>query len=334
MIKSKIMLIGAAAAAFIASSSFAQEVTFENKLTWGITDITISDAGTDADLSAFKNNAKAEYTSDQLDLGVEIEFTAAKNESVFEFGSDDFISDAFIEFRPVDVLGIGFHRSYPVAGSYLPCLETELGDANIGSDFGLFVRPVEGLVLAGGLDFISYFGHADKNPIINFGAEYTLSDKIAFGAAVRNVASDDRSIGFYASFFGVEGLTLNAGFTYNGTLEEYNVTGNLINAAVMYNINSFGIYADAVLSVGGEADADKEIYSAVYLTYMINDSLCASLYGGFSSDFDNDNSWAIEVNPGINYSFNNRNMAGVSVFACIMKDTAILSFPVYWKYTF
>ena len=333
MIKSKKMII-TAVAAFIASISFAQEVTFENKLTWGVTDISISESSTDTSLSAFKNKAKSEYSSDKLDLGVEIEFTASKNGSVFEFGSDDFISDAFIEFRPVNALGIGFHRSYPVAGSYLPCLEKELDDANMGSDFGLFVRPVEGLVVAGGLDFISYFGHDDEKPMVNFGAEYTFAEAVAFGFAVRNVVSDERTFGAYASYTGIEGLTLNAGFTYNGNLEDYNVTGNLINAAVMYNINSFGIYANAVLSVGGEADVDNELYSAANLTYMINDTLCANLYGGFSSDFDNDDSWAIEVSPGIGYSFNEHNTVGASVFACIMKDTTMLSFPVYWKYTF
>ena len=353
MIKLKRLVIAAVAAAIVTSASFAQEVVFENKLQWGIVDIGITDDNTDTNLSAFTNKTKAEYSSEKLDLGAAFKFSASKtknapaaeelaegeepasSDEVFAFGSEDFIEDVYIEFRPVDFLGIGFHRGYAVAGSYLPCLEKELDAANIGSDFGLFVRPIEGLVVAGGLDFISIFGSDDEKPLVNFGAEYTLGEVAVFGAAVRNVASnDDRSFGVYASYFGLEGLTVNAGFTYNGLLEEYNVAGNLLNAAVMFNKNGIGIFANAVFAVGGEEDFENELYAAANISYMFETGLFANVYGGYSSDFDNDDSWAVEVSPGAGYSINEHNTVGASVFFCLMKDFTNISFPVYWKYNF
>lgn len=332
MIKSKKLII-AAAAAFIASLSFAQEVSFENKLKWGVVDITITD-NTSANISAFTNETSAEYTSEKLDVGAAFNFTASKNGDVFAFGSEDFIDDAYIEFRPTEIIGIGFHRGYSVAGSYLPCLEKEMAEANIGSDFGLFIRPVEGLVIAGGLDFVSSFGSSEEKPLINFGAEYVIGETFTFGAAARNITTDDRTIGVYASYTGVEGLTLNAGFTYNGNLEDYRITGNLINAAVMFNKGPFGLYANAVVSAGGDSDPDNELYAAANINYMINNMLFANIYGGFATDFDNDDAWAVEIYPGIGAFINEHNCAGAGVFVYLMNGMTNVSFPLYWKYIF
>ena len=345
MIKSKKLLFAGAVAALIASASFAEEVSFENKLSWGIVDISITDDDTDSDLSAFENEATAEYSSEKLDFGVTLKFNAGKvqneeeedDDDIFYFGSDEYIDDAYIEFRPIEMIGISFNRSYSLAGAYLPCLETELDESNIGSNFGVFVRPIEGLVVAGGLDFISYFGSDDEKPLLNFGAEYAFEEMFSVGAAFRNVAAEDddaRTIGVYGSYTGIEGLTLNAGFTKNGNLEDYGVTGDLLNAAVMFEKDALEIFANLVFSVGGDEDLDNEIYAGASVSYSINDALAASVYGGYTDDFDNDDCWAIEINPGVDYTINDNNTVGAGVDVVIMKEAKNINFPVYWKFTF
>ena len=335
MIKSKKLVITAALCAFTAAFSFAQEVTFENKLSSEIVNINISDDDTETSFAGFENETSAEYSSDNLDFGLTLKFNLAQEEDdSISIGSEDFIDDYFIEFRPIDLLGIGFHKGYSVAGSYLPCLDGEIEAANIGSDFGVFVRPIEGLVIAGGIDFISYLGKDDTKPLVNFGAEYTVGEMLAFGAAFRNIASDDRTIGAYASFTGVEELTINAGYTYQGAIEDFNISGNLINAAVMFNKDALGILADAVFAVGGDEDDSNELYTAADVSYQITDAFSAGLYGCFTNDFDNDDSWCIGINPKASYMINEHNTVGGGVYVNIMKEAKNISFPVFWKYVF
>ena len=335
MIKSKKMVIVAALCAFTAALSFAQEVTFENKLTSGLVNINISGGNTEASFAGITNEAKAEYSSDKLDMGVTLitEVTQDTDNSL-AIGSDAFVDDYFIEFRPVDFFGVGFHRGYNVAGSFLPCLDKEIDASNFGSDLGLFFYPVEGLVISGGLDFISYLGKDGTKPLVNFGAEYAVGEVFAFGAAFHDIVNDERSIGVYASFTGLEGLVVNAGFTYNGEIEDYNISGNLINAALMFNKGKYGIYADAVFAPGGEKDVANELYTAANVSYQITDSLSASLFASFTNDFDNADAWGVEINPSAGYSFNEHNTVGGGVYFNIMKGSTAISFPVYWKYVF
>ena len=334
MIKSKKLVITAALCAFTAAFSFAQEVTFENKLSSDIVNIEITDDKTESSFAGITNEATAEYTSDKLDMGLTLITEVTKDEDSLAIGSDAFVDDYFIEFRPVSLLGIGFHKGYNAAGAFLPCLDSEIEASNFGSDLGVFIYPLEGLVISGGVDFISYLGKDDTKPLVNFGAEYTFEELISFGAAFRNVASDDCTIGAYASFTGVEGLTLNGGFTYNGEIEDFNIAGNLINAAVMFDKDAIGIYADVVYAAGGDEDDSNELYTAVNVSYQITDPLSASLYGSFTNDFDNDDSWCIGINPNVSYDLNEHNSVGCGVYVNIMKEAKNISFPVFWKYVF
>ena len=334
MIISKKLVITAALCAFAAALSFAQEMTFENKLSSGLVNINITDDKTESSFAGIKNEAKAEYSSEKLDMGVKLITEVTKDDDSLAIGSDAFVDDYFIEFRPVSLLGIGFHKGYNVAGSFLPCLEKEIDASNFGSDLGVFIYPVDGLVISGGLDFISYLGKEDVKPLVNFGAEYTVGEMLAFGAAFRNIASDDRTIGAYASFTGVEGLTLNAGYTYQGAIEDFNISGNLINAAVMFNKDALGIFADAVFAAGGDEDDSNELHTAANVSYQITDAFSAGLYGCFTNDFDNDDSWCIGINPNASYMINEHNTVGGGLYVNIMKETKNISFPVFWKYVF
>ena len=102
----------------------------------------------------------------------------------------------------------------------------------------------------------------------------------------------------------------------------------------MFNKEALGIYANAVFSVGGEADTENELYSAVNLSYMFGNAFFVNIYGGFSADFDNDDAWAAEIFPGVGYSINEHNTVGAGVFVCLMKGFTNISFPVYWKFNY
>ena len=335
MIKSKKLVTVAALCAFTAAISFAQEVTFENKLSSSLVNINITDDNTETAFAGIKNEAKAEYTSEKLDVGATLIIDVnQEDDNSLAFGSEGFVDDYFIEFRPISLLGIGFHKGYNVAGSFLPCLDSEIEASNFGSDFGLFVYPIDGLVISGGIDFITYFGKEDKTPLVNFGAEYSVGETIAFGAAFRNIASDDRTIGAYTSFTGVEGLTLNAGFTYNGEIEDFNISGNLINAAVVFEKDALGIAADAVFAAGGDEDEANELYTAASVNYFFTDAFFANLYGDFTNDFDNEDAWSVGISPTAGYVINEHNTISGGVFVNLTKTAKKINFPIYWKYTF
>ena len=332
MIKSKKIMVATVLCAFSAFS-FAQEVSFENKLSSELVSIKITDDGSESEFAGLENETSAEYSSDKLDIGLTVKFALAKeDDDSLSIGAENFVDDYFIEFRPLDLIGIGFHKGYSVAGSYLPCFDGEIEAANFGSDFGVLFRPLDGLVIGAGLDFITYFGRDGKEPLVNFGAEYSISEMIAFGAAFRNIASDDRTIGVYASFTGVEDLTLNAGFTYNGEIEDFSISGNLINAALIFNKDALGLSADAVFAAGGDKDEANELYLAANASYQITDALTANLLVSFTKDFDNDDVWAAAINPSVDFAINDNNTIGAGVLVNIMKSEKAISFPLYWKY--
>ena len=335
MIKLKRLVVATAISIFTAGVFFAQEVSFQNTLSSEIVNINISDDETNSDFAGFENETSVEYSSDNLDMGLTLKFNFAKaDDDSFAIGTDNFADDYFIEFRPVNLLGFGFHKGYAIAGSYLPCFDGEIEAANIGSDFGLFIRPIAGLVIATGLDFISYFGRDDEKPLFNAGAEYTIEDLMAFGASFRNIASDDRSFGAYASFTGLEGITINAGYTYNGSIDDLNISGNLLNAALTFENDALAISADAVFALGGDEDEAFELYTAASVSYLFTEALTASLSGSFSNDFDNDDAWSIGINPAVDYAVNEQNTLGAGFAVNIMKSEKAISFPVYWKYSF
>ena len=61
MIKSKKMVIAAALCAFTAAISFAQEVSFENKLSSGLVNIDIINGDSDTSFAGITNEAEAGY---------------------------------------------------------------------------------------------------------------------------------------------------------------------------------------------------------------------------------------------------------------------------------
>ena len=74
MIRLRKMVVAAALCAFTAAFSFAQEVSFENKLSSGIVNINITDDNTDTAFAGFENETTAEYSSEKIDMGLTLKF--------------------------------------------------------------------------------------------------------------------------------------------------------------------------------------------------------------------------------------------------------------------
>jgi len=348
MIKFKKTILVAALLSFSAAA-FAQEASFENTVSSDIVEITIADDETESGFAGIENNTVVEFTSDKLDFGLDISFflttgevvTGINKTSAYMAIGQDYatagysINDYFIEFRPVDILGIGFHQGYSIAGSYLPVEDGSLDAGNIGSDFGVFVRPIEGLVIGAGLDFTSLFGGYDEwdSPYLNFGAEYAIADTVSFGAAFRDIVNDSRSIGVYVSFFALDGLTINGGFTLNGEFAD--VSGNLVTAGVSFEKDAMTIAGDLVLALGGDEDEAFDFYAGAAFGYQISDPFSVSIAASFKSDFDaEEDGWELGVNPSVAYAINDNHEVGAGLSLTFAGSETGVAIPVYWTYSF
>ena len=367
MLKSKKLVLAVSVFAFAATAFFGQEVSFENTVSTDVLNVTVDGGEFEGSFAGIENETVVDFTSDKLDFGLDISFFinagkvydddgnvsrgflsfggegesetftfAGKDYDSWWFGAGYAINDYYIEYRPIDLLGIGFHKSYTLAGSYLPVEDDNVAEAgNIGSDLGVFVRPIDGLVIAGGLDFTSLFGGRKDwaNPYLNFGAEYEIADLLAVGASFRDIINDERSIGVYVSFIGVEGLTINGGFTYNGSIAD--VAGNLVTAGAVFEKDAISIGADAAIALGGDEDEDFDLYLGASFGYQISEPFGVSVAATFKSDFDADeDGWELGLSPAVTYSINDNNEIGAGVDITIAGSTTELAFPVYWTYSF
>ena len=358
----KISKISAAVAAFALVSGFAfadSEVKFSNKVSSDIVEIVSNDDDTETEFAGIKNKTVFEYASDNLDAMIELVFWSKKetdekdpldaddDKDYFAIGTGGFdFGDTFIEFRPFEVLGFEFHEKLNTAGSYLPVWDDNLSTGNMGSDFGVVVRPVEGLVFGAGVDFMSAFGHDDRKPIFNFGVEYANED-FAIGGALRNVAgdededtgTDELAFGVYTSLIMVENFSFNLGFAYNDAVEPDvgTVDGNLLTAGIMFEKDAVTLNVDAATNFGNSDDKEFDLYSAVQFGFAVNDNFSAELTFANALDFESDDDKKekamFEINPAVKLTFDRHEFgAGVNVF--FNEDGSKVCFPVHWKYSF
>ena len=354
MISTKKIILGAASV-ILSAGLFAQTVTFKNKVSSDVVDIVINDDGTSCDFAGLKNQTTASLTSKKLDLGLDMHFWAYTDSDkvgdvyypYFCMGQKEnrtsngwAVDNYWLEFRPLTTLGIGFHRSEYIPGSYLPVAEKNISTANIGSDLGIFARPAANLTIGAGLDFISVFGgykDSHRNPTLNAGFEYTIPDTVGFGVSFRDFINGSRSIGIYAAILSIDNLQLNFGFTFNGAFEE--IYGDLISAGVMFEKGAFGINADLVADVDNDKYDGYDLYSGADIYYHISKPMTLGVVGYFEIDFDyNKKNYVgkptiIGVNPYVTYAVNAHHELGAGV-TLEFSDEVLVTLPVYWKYTY
>ncbi len=356
----------AVTAAFLAAGAcaFAEtSVNAYNKISSGIVNITSpKDGDTTTKFDGIKNKSHVELTSDRVDGLIEIttSLTAGSysgtsiagvtiTDSTGYFGLTQSVSDYYIEFRPIDLVTIGFHDGIPTAGAYLPYYDDSLSAGNMGSDLVLCLRPIEGLRISGGVDLpLKVFtadSYKDSNVVdANFGIDYAYNDFGAFGVAVRNVAAKttdsngnkvwDGTLGVYASLteFADKGLSfVNVGFALNAD-NDVGVDGNILSVGSCYTNGALTVALDFVTNF--EAEGDKDLYFALCPTYGLTDAI--TLGFGFSTlaSYAEDSNASLNFYPFVDYVIgNNKFEAGVNVAITTNTETSV-SIPVYWKYTF
>ena len=334
----KKILALAAASLLVAGAAFAQdmELAFENDLYTGIVDISNDGAS----FGGFEDEVIVEFTSERVDFKVDAttDFLA---QDEFELGEYDV--DWYVEFRPVQMLTLGFSDPVFTTGSYLPLADDNIGTGNIATTngFATILRPINGLRIGAGLDFGAKLGNSEI-PAIGFGFDYVLNnsekDLLAFGASCRDVANDGRSFGGYFSFLGLDGATINLGYSYND--EGFsNVAGNnLLNFSAVYKSGAFTTKAEAVTNFGSKSgEAKYDLYGALLFGYVFNDKFGADFRARTWVDFSNTvSSPKVDFRPRAKFFFGNHTiLAGVST-ALTIKETVeyAVSFPIVYVYAF
>ena len=301
MLKSK-KVIALLSALSLSGFAFADaELSFKNEVSSDIVNIVSEKdsegkVSTKTEFAGIKNKTVVDFSSEKVDAGIDIRFFLNNKDSVRPSNGENYtytfiggnaysvnmengeitpsfyIKDYYIEYRPVEILTIGFHDTINTEASYLPIWDDNASTGNFGSDFTVCLRPVNGLRIATGFDFMSYFGmDADETDvngqngfIWNSGIDYTIEDLFSIGFTARNVLSKDRAFGFYSSLSAVEGLNLGLGFGINESgIGEYELSGNILMLGASYeNEDAAMNFALDFATNFGNDQSEKDLYLA------------------------------------------------------------------------
>lgn len=349
-------LVASTAMFAMGASVFAQvEIDAYNKIESNIVNITIpADSSAETNFAGITDKAHVELKSAKVDALIETKTSFGIEQAVrvvnllpetYNYGLLSIeVSDYYVEFRPIELLTIGFHDGVHVAGDYLPIWDDRVSAGNFGSSLlSLVVRPVTGLRIGAALDNIAAFGLDNVKPALNFGADYQYSDLGSLGFAVRNVLdSDDNgwkgTFGVYAQFAKLanKGLDyVNIGFAYNDKAGVKDVIkGNILSLGSSYTNGDFNVLLDFATNFEADKAGEKDVYLAVKPNYGITDDVSVALNLGVVGSYADNSSADIVINPSVSYSLGNSAFeAGVNV-ELETKGATKISLPVSWKYSF
>lgn len=269
-----------------ASAAFA-EVSFTNKVKSGIVEITsLGDDGAAIDFAGVSERVEAEYTSDKLNFGADGELTLdnqpgpqyvySKADSITDFFDLKWTDlDFYLEYSPWNFLTLFLSDDVYTPGSYMPVVGFHMGSGNLGSDFGVMVKPINGLRITAGLDVISYFGGSSDDedvwthkpisetlPKVNVGADYTYKNIWSAGVVARDVLNwspvKNCSIGVFGSFTGFEGWALYSGVMFNHNYDYYwDVNDQYPNANIIGFIDEYRVEGLILFDFGLSCWNDK-----------------------------------------------------------------------------
>lgn len=326
---------------------------------------------TETAFAGFANETIAEVHTDKVSAGLEIhsfinsrKYRNSDNDkkSYLEF-SGYTVKDYWIEFSPVKILALGFHDTINALGSYLPVWDDNLASGNLGSDFVFVLKPVDGLKIAGGIDFISTIGVINPASVqkpdeeiratnlkTNLGVEYVADNELwSIGFTARNIFDDGRSFGLYGSFSGLDNWTFMGGFAINDEGVEgplnVKVGGNILSAAIIYEHKKFDLSAELVTNFGNKNANVFDFYTAADFTYYFSKNFQASITGKYVGDIvvpDNsseDTTNFFGVHPYVTYKYRRHTFeAGANIdFGTkpnAKNTVAVLTLPVSWKYEY
>lgn len=307
----------------LAAAVFAQEaaISFENTISSDV--VSVSEG--DSEFAGITEQITAEFESEKLDAGISLITEFNKNEDN-HFGLTAYeIDTAYVEFKPVDILGIAFNREIFTAGSYLPVADDNVGNGNIGSDLSLILRPSENLSVAAGLKIPSVFADTEEKVDLDAGIDYT-TDLFSVGATLRSPVNN-LGFGVFGSYTGIDNLTLNLGFSYNDDFCD--VAGNLLTLGAAYEVSIFTIGFDFVSNFGNDGN---DLYTALALEAGITDNIIVETQAALNMDFEDSKATQVIAEVGGAYVIGDHKIrVGIAID---FSDSIGFSFPVYYKYSF
>ncbi len=352
------------ALALFSATAFAQAtVELTNELSSDITAFrngkayNDGESGSDADFAGIEENVIVTFTSEKVDAELDVTFILDDwNDENLGVQWDDI--SWYVEFRPIEMIALGFHEDIYAEGSYLPIYDDNLAPANLGSTgFTVAVMPIEGLKIAVTApfeydEFINYFDGRDEDGekmMFNFGlgAEYAFGELFTIGAAVQDIIdNDERSFGVFASLkpLSEQDLVFRAGYSYSklkdtgfddlSISEDFGIAGeNVINFSAEYSIEALSLAAEFVTNTNAD-DSDFDMYFAVFAQYEFTESIGANITGKFLFDLSSDGEDpVIGVNPNVFYVLGNHTFSAGLNFETCGGDT-FFSIPLVWNYSF
>ena len=338
----KKIFVCAAFAVLFGASVFAEtNVSFTNKVTSDVVEVTIPNEGdTSAKFAGVKEKVTVEVTSEKVNASVAGAFVYSGSEESQQVAWSG-EADWYVEYSPIDLLTVFWSDDIMTDGSYLPVVDDNVVVGNLGSDFGLLVKPVSGLRITGGMDFTSVFAGSDVHVDLNFGADYNIKDYVTVGLGFRDVAGkDDFSFGGFASVTAVKDLVVNIGGAYNSEAptifgDTAAIAGNLLTLGASYSFQDLSLGFDFATNFG--VDFAYDIATAASVSYTIN-TVTLGLAGGTAMDFESVDvlklPFVFAANPSVSVALGNHTLSvGVNVVN-VNKVETVLTFPVMWKFAF
>ena len=330
----KKMFSGICLSALIMGAVFADEsIAFSNELSSDI----VSISGGKAEFTGISDEVSVEFKTERFDAAI----TASMAFSSFDTGSGNAlylgynadaayalgIEDWYIEFRPFDILTFGINDTVNTSGSYLPVADANAANGNIGSELALVLRPIKGLRFSAGMGKVNYFGkNTPSKPVVNFGADYE-NEIFSVGLAFTDLANDF-GFGIFASYTGLEGLSLTSGYSYNDK-GELPVTGNIFLFGAAYEKNALSLACDFASNFA--KDASDNLYLAGTAAYQFTDLIAAALTSSFVTGLASDASKVITIEPDVIFTFGNNEVSAGICFE--IADALTVTLPVSWTYS-
>lgn len=362
----KKIFIAAAIASVLSLNTFAKETSFYNTISSDIVKLSNNDGSKywGTDFAGISNRTAIELLAPRVDCGIDVTFKLEEHKWVgpndwnvisignYEAETDFIFNSWYIEFRPIERLTFGLNPDIWTSGSYLPVAGSNIKAGNIGSDFDVVFRPIDGLRLAAGIDFLSYFGHTKKDysvsPMLNFGFDWTYGKLYSISASLRNIANGGRSIAIYGEYAGLKGFDFRVGYAYNGSRANSNFScgfgsvllngHHLINGAMTYIIKQFKLDVDTAITFdnkyieNGKTITNKDIYLGAKATYNVTNNFTVGAKFGTAFDFAGKAGNIIFINPYVVGYINNHHELGAGFKATFNAGDTFMGFPIYYKY--
>lgn len=324
--------------------------------------------------AAVSERLQLDYSSEKIDGRVRLEFateqhkTSVTTETEKETnGNKEFVTDVnakdsysinlggkygslrlrgFARFTPVEQVqfaaGNDFFTKYGVSAAYLAAADDTYSSGKMAESGLAFTAKFNTFKFVANWAGDSQADNLDKLGL-NFGADFVIPDTVKIGTTLKNITSDDRTIGVFAGLGSVENLVLNAGYIYNDN--DKFAAKHALQASAGYTFKDAGIKvsADVISALTNEYNSDGDkiypFYTRAVASFAVTENVSVKGDVQLSTIFGQDNSTRTVVYPSVSYKLPKK-MGSVSTGVRFtfqdLKDNGGLqkfSIPLCWKWT-